>query len=69
MKGLVSGFVGLIPHPSLESRIHGNHQMGALLIFFLDLVKLKKRIMSEGFWFFTLKMTMQSLGNVDFLDR
>ena len=25
LKGLVSGFVGLIPHPSLESRINRNH--------------------------------------------
>ena len=25
MKGPVSGFVGLIPHPSLESRIDRNH--------------------------------------------
>ena len=35
----------------------------------LDLVLLKKRIMSERFWFFTLKMTLQALRNVDFPDR
>ena len=32
------------------------HQSEANLTFLLDFVSLKKRIMSEGFWFFTLKM-------------
>ena len=42
------------------------HQSKANLTFLLDFVSLKKRIMSEECWFFTLEMTPQALGTRDF---
>ena len=35
------------------------------MIFFSDFVTPQKRIMSEDCWLFTLKMTVQYLGNSD----
>ena len=114
-KGPVLGFVGIIPLPTLESRIIRKHYTGAFLTFLfrfcllkktyyvwrvlvlyfknnnasfreqgfslqvifakhedrsnLWFLSIKKCIISEGCWFFTLKMTMQTLGSMNFSDR
>ena len=39
------------------------------MIFFLDFVTPQKRTMSNGCWLFTLKMTVQSIGNRDLTFR
>ena len=54
-KGPVSGFVGDIPLPTLDSRIERNQVASA----FYDFATPQKRNMSEGFWLLTLKMTVQ----------
>ena len=41
-KGPVSGFVGIIPLPTLESRINGEHYPGAFLTFLFRFCLLKK---------------------------
>ena len=64
-KGPVSGFVGDIPLPTLDSRIQRNHIAGALFDFLVGFCHPSSHNMSEGFWLFDLKMAVQSLGKRD----
>ena len=50
-------------------KFKGNIIWGLTQFFVQDFVPPENCIMSERFWFFTLKMTIQALGNVDFPDR
>ena len=65
-KGPVSGFVSR--YSSVNVRKNLNE---AVLVssFFLEFVSPKKRIMSEGCWLFTLKMTMHAYKKKDFSHR
>ena len=47
-----------------ENSRHRNHVV-LFMIFFYDFVYSTKRIMSQACWLFTLKMTIQALGNRD----
>ena len=66
LKGPVSGFVGC---QRWTAEFKGITWPMLFMIFFSDFVTPKKRNMSEGCWVFTLKMAVQSLGNMDFTFR
>ena len=68
-KGPLLGFVGVCLFQQQKVEFKKKHFIRANITLFQHFIFPKKCLISEGFWFFPLKMTVQALGSKNFSYR